>query len=162
MESCKSFEEPDLDNSHLWGPVATPFYSVLPFWGQTSVESLSSQLHRSLHYDLILISRYASISLLPNSTPISISLSMTHLVCFVVWTFFNHKITRLLSPFPRARFWKSSVIKRKSPSSLILSFFFLLLFLLCGRHSTSGVNIINVTATIRYCEHINDHTQQVL
>lgn len=32
--------------------------------------------------------------------------------------------------------WKSSVIRRNSPSFLIFSSFFLLLFLLCGRHAT--------------------------
>lgn len=39
MESRKSLKEPDLYNSHLGGPFASSFCSVLPFWGQRSVES---------------------------------------------------------------------------------------------------------------------------
>lgn len=121
--------------------------------------SLSSQLHRSLHYDLVLISRYSSISLLPSSTPMSTSILMTRVVRFS-FTFFYQKITRLLSSSPGARLWESSVIRRKSPSFIVFFSFFLLLFLLCGRHS--GVNIIDATATRRYCEHVNECSQQVL
>lgn len=163
MESCKSLKEPDLYNSCLGGPFASPFCSVLPFWGQRSVESL------------IVISAPQKPSLWSGSyQQIFFHFSATqfhsnvHLYfndlrgAFLLYFFFYQKITRLLSSSPGARLWESSVIRRKSPSFIVFFSFLLLLFLLCGRHATSGVNIIDATATRRYCEHVNECSQQVL
>lgn len=106
-------------------------FSYLPEMKDQLSLSFSSQLHQSLHFVLILISRYSSISLLPNST---ISLLPNIHVCFndpfgvCLLYFFNQKIMKLPSSSSGYRLQKSTIIRRKTPSFIIFSFFSLLPF----------------------------------